>query len=77
MTWEQLTLDRRKRIEKLYNIKGLPVAAIAADLGVHVSTIYRELKRGQTAFYNRYGLPEYNARAAEEHVRATRRRRKT
>lgn len=77
MTWKQLTLERRKRIEKLYNQKGQPVTAIAEELGVHVSTIYRELKRGRTAFYNRYGLPEYNARAADEHVRATRRRRKT
>jgi IS30 family transposase len=45
-TYKQLTKTDRLRIEKWLK-EGLPVKEIADKLRVHISTIYREIKRGQ------------------------------
>ena len=42
---KHLTLNDRKFIEKMLKQK-IPVAVIADTLGVHRSTIYREIKKG-------------------------------
>lgn len=40
MTWEQ-----RKSLEAMRR-QGIPIAEISKALGVHLATLYRELKRG-------------------------------
>ena len=76
MTWKQLDLVQRKRLETLYK-KETPISEIAARLGVHASTVYRELKRGDTGRLNEYGWPEYSARTAENRRTTTKRRKRT
>lgn len=49
--YDQLTRDKRIKIETLYNT-GMKVVDIAEQLGCHYSTIYRELKRGRTVKRN-------------------------
>ena len=49
--YKQLTYDDRIKIEALYNA-GVPVSSIALQLGVHVSTIYRDIKRGMYASHD-------------------------
>ncbi len=50
-SYKTLTREKRIRIEALYNA-GLPVGEIADQVGVHQSTIYRELSRGRTTQRN-------------------------
>ena len=45
--YRYLTFGDREKIETEYAAGGRP-ADIAIDLGVHVATIYKELKRGDT-----------------------------
>lgn len=44
MAHKELDLRERRRIEDLLNAK-LPVSRIAAEIGRHRSTVYREIKR--------------------------------
>ena len=56
MAHTELNLRERRTIEDMLNAK-IPVREIAAEIGRHVSTIYRDIKR------NRYAdedLPELN-----------------
>lgn len=45
--FNQLTREQRIKIEAYNNMK-MPVKEIAEHIGCHISTIYRELKRGKT-----------------------------
>ncbi len=48
MAHKELDLRERRRIEDLLNAK-LPVSTIAAEIGRHRSTVYREIKRNAFA----------------------------
>ncbi|MCT4373251.1 IS30 family transposase, partial [Yangia mangrovi] len=48
MAHKELDLGERRRIEDLLNAK-LPVSTIAAEIGRHRSTVYREIKRNAFA----------------------------
>lgn len=65
MSYYHLTIEDRKNIERFYQ-KGLKITEIAERIGVHKSTISRELKR------NRNKDGEYNAIGAQR--KATKRR---
>lgn len=45
--YKQLTKDKRKKLQELYEA-GFTPKEIAGQLGIHYSTVYRELKRGRT-----------------------------
>lgn len=45
--YNQLTWEKRLHIEALYQA-GIKVVDIATQIGVHYSTVYREIKRGKT-----------------------------
>ena len=45
-TYKTLSHTKRLQIECLLKAK-LPIRKIAENIGVHISTIYRELKRGE------------------------------
>ena len=59
-----LTLFERKRIEEM-RASGSCAEAIAAEIGVHYVTIYRELHRGETGEVTEEGLPVYDAELAQ------------
>lgn len=50
-TYKTLTWEKRLQIEALHNA-GLQPKEIAVQIGVHISTIYRELSRGKTTQRN-------------------------
>ena len=77
MGWTQMDLERRKNLEAAYNHTDMSIRQISAALGVHPSTVYRELKRGDTGRLNDSGLNEYSAKLAEERRATTKRRRRT
>ena len=62
----QLDKDDRLRLETLYNA-GHSKKDIAARLHVHISTVYRELKRGRydKLHWNLYIIPGYSADIAQ------------
>ena len=65
MICRYLTYEDRKRLEALYGAgEGLP--EIAEELGVHLSTIYRELARGSMPGLDRNGRSCYAADLAQE-----------
>lgn len=64
----------RKEIEKMYT-NGVPVDEIAKKTGKHYSTIYNELRRGNTGKLDQNGRPGYSARIAQEYTQKARRRR--
>ena len=45
--YKRLVFADRQQIEAMYN-SGMNEKAIAAAVGVHIATIYRELERGKT-----------------------------
>lgn len=51
MAYKHLTFNDRLKIEAWQKV-GVKPAVMAAELGVHLSTIYRELKRGQYEHLN-------------------------
>ncbi|WP_028119610.1 helix-turn-helix domain-containing protein, partial [Hutsoniella sourekii] len=51
MSYKHLTIEDRSKIEVLYQ-EGYTVCQIAQAIGRHRSTIYRELKRVQSASYD-------------------------
>lgn len=62
--YRYLTLTDREALERNY-LKGERPQDIADDLGVHVATIYKELKRGDTGRLDRNGRKEYDAKLAQ------------
>lgn len=67
MTCRYLAYEDRKKLEALYD-SGVSLIAIAAELGVHLATIYRELARGATGELNESGRSGYNAEQAQKAV---------
>lgn len=51
MSYKHLTIEDRSKIEVLYH-QGYTANQIAQAIGRHRSTIYRELKRVQSASYD-------------------------
>lgn len=62
--YRYLTLDDRKVIESRYS-KGERPQDIADDLGVHVATVYKELKRGDTGALDHNMRQAYSAKLAQ------------
>ena len=73
-TFKHLTKNDRLRIEK-WQRRGLKPPQIAEKLRVHVSTIYRELKRGETGGLDRNLRKAYNPVLAQQHVQENFKRR--
>ena len=71
-----LTLKDRAELEALYN-KGSGVEEIAAKLKVHRSTVYNELKRGDTGEMDSNGRIGYSAELAQQEIINNYRRRRT
>lgn len=69
-----LSLQDRKKIEALY-ASGSKPNDIAAEIGVHLATIYRELARGYTGELDDNGRRGYNAVYAHEEFLDSMRRR--
>ena len=63
-----LTLKDRAELEALYN-KGRGVEEIAAKLKVHRSTVYNELKRGDTGEMDGNGRIGYSAELAQQEMK--------
>ena len=70
-----LTLKDRAELEALYN-KGSGVEEIAAKLNVHRSTVYNELKRGDTGEMDSNGRIGYSAELAQQEIINNYRRRR-
>lgn len=65
--YRYLTLTDRERLESLY-LEGRRAQDIADALGVHVATIYKELKRGDTGGYDINERQEYSAKLAQRRL---------
>lgn len=74
MTCRYLTFDDRKSLEALY-AAGAALPDIAAKLGVHLATIYRELTRGGTGELDENGRIGYKAELAQKTVQESIKRR--
>ena len=64
---KHLTLKDRMEMEALYN-KDKSVEEIAARLKVHRSTVYNELKRGDTGEMDGIGRIGYSAELAQQKI---------
>ena len=64
MKKRHLALKDREKLERLY-AKGRRVEEIAAELKVHRSTIYNELRRGETGEMDENGRMAYSAQLAQ------------
>ena len=73
-TYKHLTMTDRLRIEKWLKM-GMKPREIADKLRVHVSTIYRELKRGETGGLDRNQRRAYNPVLAQQRVQENFKRR--
>lgn len=71
-----MTLKDRMELEALYN-KDKSVAEIAARLKVHQSTVYNELKRGDTGEMDSNGRIGYSAELAQQKIIHNYRQRRT
>ena len=67
MGGRRLTLEDRKKIEDRW-LAGDSIADIAACVGAHCSTIYLEMKRGDTGKMDRNGRGGYSAELAQEEI---------
>lgn len=76
MSKRHLTLKDRMELEALYE-KGRGVEQIAAKLKIHRSTVYNELKRGDTGEMDGNGRMGYSAELAQRTVIENYRRRRT
>ena len=76
MTKRHLTLQDRLELETLYG-KRSRVEQIAARLKVHRSTIYNELKRGDTGEMDSNGRIGYSAELAQQQIIKNYRHRRT
>lgn len=65
--YRYLTLSDRQKLEALY-LEGYRVQDIADRIGVHVATIYKELKRGETGRLDRNMRREYSATLAQRRL---------
>lgn len=65
--YRYLTLADREALETLY-LKGERVQDIADNIGVHVATVYKELKRGETGNLDRNMRKEYSAKLAQRRL---------
>lgn len=65
--YRYMTLADRQKLESLY-LKGERVQDIADTIGVHVATVYKELKRGETGRLDRNMRPEYSATLAQRRL---------
>lgn len=65
--YRYLTLNDREKIEAEYAAGERP-ADIATGLGVHVATIYKELKRGDTGKLDRNMRQGYSAHLAQRRL---------
>lgn len=74
MNIRYLSYDDRKRIEQAYN-SGVEISDIAASLGVNQTTIYRELKRGETGELDNNGRIGYSAAIGQQTLHDNFRRR--
>jgi len=72
LTKKHLTLKDREELEALYN-KGCGAEQIAAKLKVHRSTVYNELKRGDTGEMDGNGRIGYSAELAQQRLYERRR----
>ena len=72
--YKQLNWTSRIKLETMLK-HGHSKKEIAEELGVHISTVYRELKRGETGGLNGNYCPAYSAEAAEKAVRRSMRNR--
>ena len=76
MTKRHLNLQDRMELEELYG-KGSGVEQIAAKLKVHRSTVYNELKRGDTGEMDGNGRIGSSAELAQRTIIENYRRRRT
>ena len=74
MAYKYLDLTACQTIEALY-LADNDATQIAEALGVHRSTIYRELQRGATGEIDQNLRPGYSATVAEQRLRASFKRR--
>lgn len=74
MKCEYITLEERRRIEKIYGT-GAGAVEIAKSLGRHPATIYREIERGDTGQLDKYQRHEYSAELAQRRAQENIRRR--
>lgn len=74
MTCRYLAYEDRKKLEALYSA-GASLADIAAELGVHLATVYRELTRGATGELDKNGRSGYSAELAQKTVQDSIKRR--
>lgn len=65
--YRYLTLADREKLEELY-LAGERVQDIADKLGVHVATVYKELRRGETGELDRNMRREYSAKTAQRRL---------
>lgn len=68
MKCKNLTYEDRKRIEELRR-KNASLRLIAEELGVHLATVYREIKRGNTGEIDDNGEYCYSAALAQANVK--------
>ena len=62
-----MTYEDRKKFEKMY-LEGRSLIEIADALGLHISTIYRDLHRGSTGEMDLNGRDEYKADLAQRRL---------
>ena len=65
--FQQLGIADRKKVEEAYR-SGTSAADIAEVVGIALSSVYRELKRGYTGANDENGRPAYSADAAQRTV---------
>lgn len=68
MKCKNLTYEDRKKLEKLY-AENINFSEIALTLGVHIATIYREIKRGYTGEIDDNGNYCYSAAVAQANTK--------
>lgn len=76
MSKRHLMLKDRTELERLYG-KGFGAAEIATKLKVHRSTVYNELKRGDTGEMDENGRFGYSAELAQQRLLENYRQRRT
>lgn len=68
-----MTLEDRKILQARY-ANGQAVAEIAREMGFNYSTIYKELKRGDTGRMDQNGRAEYSAELGQKRLYDTKQR---
>ena len=67
ITCRYFTYEDRKHFEEQYKA-GAALPDIADTLGVHISTVYRELNRGSTGELDANGRTGYDAELAQKNM---------